>query len=72
MERNHYEAIFLPTKSGVIKIYIYGFKPRGSWGQVFATKNGITVNVKGYNRRKTIIRSLTKLNDSLLNIKEDH
>ncbi|GIN89965.1 hypothetical protein J6TS1_03840 [Siminovitchia terrae] len=66
-----YEAVFLPSKSGVIKIYIYGFKPYGSWGEVHTSMNGVSVSVRGYNRKKTIIRSLKKLNESLLNIKED-
>jgi hypothetical protein len=70
-KNSKYEALFLPTKSGVIKIYIYGFKPHGSWGQVFTSINGVSVNVKGYHRKKTIIRSLEKLNESLLNINEE-
>ena len=71
VKNNTYEALFLPTKSGVIKIYIYGFKPYGSWGNVITSMNTVSVNVKVYNRKKTIIRSLEKLNESLLNMKED-
>ncbi|HEY4553366.1 MAG TPA: hypothetical protein VIG80_09245 [Bacillaceae bacterium] len=72
MQKNHkYEAIFLPTKTGLVKIYIYGFKPYGSWGQVFASINNVSVNMKGYNRKKTIIRALAKLNESLLNKNKD-
>lgn len=70
-KNNHFETIFLPSNSGIVKIYIYGFKPYGSWGQVFASLNDVTVNIKGYNRKKTIIRALANLNESLLNIKED-
>ncbi|MBS4177304.1 hypothetical protein [Lederbergia citrea] len=70
-KNNQFEAIFLPSKSGIVKIFIYGFQPYGSWGQVFASMNDMSVNVKGYNRKKTIIRAIAKLNESLLNMKED-
>lgn len=70
-KNNKFEVIFLPSTSGIVKIYIYGFKPHGSWGQVYSSMNDLSVSVKGYNRKKTIIRSLAKLNESLLNKKED-
>ncbi|MBU5214426.1 MULTISPECIES: hypothetical protein [Heyndrickxia] len=65
------DAIFLPTETGMIKIYAYGFSPSGSWGQVYTEYNDITITVKGYHRKKTIIRSLSRLNESLLNKMED-
>ncbi|MEK3887145.1 hypothetical protein [Bacillus sp. FSL K6-3431] len=65
------EIIYLPSKFGMVKVYVYGFKTFGAWGQVFATLDDISVNVKGYNRKKTIVRSLTSLNESLLNMKEE-
>lgn len=65
-----YEAIFLPSKSGVIKMYIYGFKTYDSWGSVFASLNGVSVHVKGYNRKKAMVRSVKKLNESLLQLKK--
>ncbi|MGE8206708.1 hypothetical protein ACQKP0_19545 [Heyndrickxia sp. NPDC080065] len=61
------DVIFLPADKGMIKIYAYGFSPAGSWGQVFTEYNNITVTVKGYHRKKTIIRCLSRLNESLLN-----
>lgn len=70
-KNNRVELIYLPTDSGVVKIYIYGFKPFGAWGQVFASMNDVSVNVKGFNRKKTIIRSLTVLNESLLKLNEE-
>lgn len=68
---DHMDVIFLPTETGMIKIYAYGFSPSGAWGQVITEYNDITVTVKGYHRKKSIIRSLTRLNESLLNKMED-
>ncbi|MBS4217932.1 hypothetical protein KHA96_06300 [Bacillus sp. FJAT-49711] len=70
-KNNRFEVIFIPANSGMIKIYIYGFKPYGSWGRVFAAMNDISINVKGYNRKRTIIKALAQLNESLLNMKEE-
>lgn len=70
-KREHMEMIFLPAASGLVKIYVYGFKPQGSWGEVTAEANGVTVQIKGGNRRKAIIRSLARLNESLLNRAEE-
>ncbi|MCR2820902.1 hypothetical protein [Lederbergia panacisoli] len=70
-KNNRFEVIFIPTNSGMIKLYIYGFKPYGSWGHVFASMNDISINVKGYNRKRTIIKALAQLNESLLNMKEE-
>ncbi|MBM7586636.1 hypothetical protein JOC86_003188 [Bacillus pakistanensis] len=63
---NHMEAMFLPTDQGMIKIFIYGFQSIGSWGQVIAQLDDVTVNTKGYSRRKTIVRSLTQLHQMLV------
>ncbi|GER68121.1 hypothetical protein BpJC7_27770 [Weizmannia acidilactici] len=65
------DMFFIPAKEGYIKIYVYGFLHDSSWGQVFTEYNGLTVVVKGYNRKKTIIRSLTKMHESLLKLKRD-
>lgn len=65
------DIIYFPTEKGVLKIFSYGFSPSGAWGQVYTEYNNITVTVKGYSRKKSIIRSLTKLNESLLNKMED-
>ncbi|MBS4198772.1 hypothetical protein KHA93_03790 [Bacillus sp. FJAT-49732] len=70
-KNNRYEMIFIPTNYGMIKIYIYGFKPYGSWGQVVASMNDLSVNAKGYNRKRTIVKALALLNESLLNMKEE-
>jgi len=55
----------------MIKIYSYGFSSGESWGQVFTEYNDITVSVKGYNQKKAIIKSISRLNDSLLNKNRD-
>ncbi|UYM81927.1 hypothetical protein OF848_16795 [Heyndrickxia coagulans] len=65
------DRIFIPAEAGYIKIYVFGFLRDSAWGQVFAEYNGLTVVVKGYNRKKTIIRALTKLHESLLKLKKD-
>ncbi|WP_018663001.1 hypothetical protein [Heyndrickxia acidiproducens] len=65
------DMIFIPTEKGYIKIFVYGFFHDRSWGQVFTEYNGITVVVKGYNRKKTMIRSLSKMHESLLKLKKD-
>ncbi|MDZ5470595.1 hypothetical protein SM124_02415 [Bacillus sp. 31A1R] len=61
------ELLILPSLSGLIKVHIYGFREQREWGQVFAELNGTVVSAKGYHRKKTIIRTLAKLNESLLN-----
>lgn len=65
------EVLFLPSNTGMIKIFIYGFLSDGAWGRVYASLNDVTVVEKGYNRKKTIIQSLTKLHNSLLHKKKD-
>ncbi len=61
------ELMFFPSESGLIKVYIYGFKPFGAYGQVFAELNDVTVTAKGYYRKKTIIRTLMMLHHHLVN-----
>ncbi|PKR86875.1 hypothetical protein [Heyndrickxia camelliae] len=70
-KHEHMDVFFLPTRSGMIKIYSYGFSSGESWGQVFTEYNDITVSVKGYNQKKAIIKSISRLNDSLLNKNRD-
>jgi hypothetical protein len=70
-KHEHMDVLILPTKTGVIKIFSYGFTPHGSWGQVFTEYNDTTVTVKGYHRKKAIIKSISRLNDSLLNKNRD-
>ncbi|WP_335870417.1 hypothetical protein [Bacillus sp. 2205SS5-2] len=67
MKNNHFEMVILPTDYGDIKVFIYGFQPFGAWGHVVAQYKGSTVTSKGYNRRRTIIRSLSMLHHSLVN-----
>ncbi|WP_409253523.1 hypothetical protein V1502_06335 [Bacillus sp. SCS-153A] len=69
-KQEHMEMIILPTDQGEVKVYVYGFKPFGSWGHVFVQLNDLTVDSKGYNRKKTIIRTLTKLHQVLVNSQE--
>jgi hypothetical protein len=69
-KQEHMELIILPTDQGEVKVFVYGFKPFGSWGQVVVQLNDLTVNSKGYNRKKTIIRTLTQLHQMLVNNQE--
>jgi hypothetical protein len=66
-KQEHMEMIILPAEQGEVKVFVYGFKPFGSWGQVVVQLNDITVNSKGYNRKKTIIRTLRQLHQMLVN-----
>ncbi len=65
------DIMIVPTETGNVKIFSYGFIPLGSRGQVYIDYNGVTISVKGYHRKKAIIRAITRLNESLLNKKED-
>lgn len=60
------EMIFIPAKNGYIKIFIYGFSNLGTWGNAVAEFNGITVSAKGFNKKRTIVRSIAKLHESLM------
>lgn len=60
---NKFEFIFIPTSNGTIKIYSYGFLGHGSPGKVYATFNDLVVSSKGYNRKRTIVKALSKLNE---------
>jgi hypothetical protein len=60
------EMIFIPAKKGYIKIFIYGFSNLGTWGNAVAEYNGLTVSAKGFNKKRTIVRSIAKLHESLM------
>ncbi|MEH7445094.1 hypothetical protein V7201_22570 [Bacillus sp. JJ1122] len=60
------EMIFIPAKNGFIKVFIYGFSNLGTWGKAVAEFNGLSVSAKGFNKRRTIIRSIAKLHESLV------
>lgn len=64
---NRFEMFFLPSKKGMIRVFIYGFDVPGSWGQVFAQYHDYTISLKGYNKKKTIVQTLNKLNTRLMN-----
>ena len=59
------ELIFIPAENGMIKVYIYGFLA-GGYGKVFATYRDFVVSSKGYNKRRTIVKALSKLTDTIL------
>jgi hypothetical protein len=61
------DMFFLPSQHGTIKLFVYGFHPLGNGGQVYAELNGITVKVKGFQRKRVIVRALRKLHELLLN-----
>jgi hypothetical protein len=54
----------------MIKVHIYGYIRPRSLGHVFAEFNNVTVDAKGYNRNKTIIKTLTCLHNTLVNNKD--
>jgi hypothetical protein len=59
------EMIFIPLKNGKIKVFIYGFSNLGTWGNVVAEFNGTTVTSKGFNKKRTLVRSISKLHETL-------
>jgi len=61
------EIIFIPQKRGTIKVYIYGFHGGSGYGKVFATFEDMVASSKGYNKRRTIIRALSKLYETIAN-----
>ncbi|HAQ07666.1 MAG TPA: hypothetical protein DCR24_09160 [Bacillus bacterium] len=60
------EMMFIPAKNGYIKVFIYGFSNLGTWGNAVAVFNGIAVTAKGFNKKRTIVRSIAKLHESLV------
>lgn len=58
-----YEMIYLPSKIGMIKVYMYGFHKTGDPGRVFVMLNDLKVNSKGTNKKETLISTLSKLNE---------
>ncbi|MET3698170.1 hypothetical protein SAMN05877753_10826 [Bacillus oleivorans] len=60
------EVLVLPNVNGTIKVWIYGYQRAGDFGKAIAVYGNTVVTAKGYNRKKTIVRSLTKLNQLLI------
>ncbi|RSD28304.1 hypothetical protein EJA10_07025 [Mesobacillus subterraneus] len=60
------EMIFIPAKNGYIKVFVYGFTNLGTWGSAIAEFNGLSVSAKGFNKKRTVVRSITKLHESLV------
>lgn len=54
------EKFVIPTSSGTMKIYIYGFANGGA-GKVYAILNDVVSSSKGYNKKRTIIRAVERL-----------
>lgn len=59
------EMIFIPAKNGYLKVFIYGFSSLGTFGNAIAEFNGITAAAKGFNKKRTVVRSIVKLHESL-------
>ncbi|CAM3685983.1 hypothetical protein [Mesobacillus zeae] len=59
------EIGWIPIKTGKIKIRVYGFAAAGTEGTVTAELNGVTTAARGYIRKRTIIRAISKLHYSL-------
>ncbi|STY43741.1 Uncharacterised protein [Listeria grayi] len=63
------EAIFFPTKDGLLKIYTYGFKPTASWGEVYIIKGEQTICVQGFHRTKMVIRAVKMMKQGIVDKK---
>ncbi|WP_455661102.1 hypothetical protein [Pradoshia sp.] len=64
-KRTQYEMLYIPSRFGMIKVYIYGFKKNGKTGRVFIVLNGIKVNGKGIHKKQTLISTLSKFNEKI-------
>lgn len=60
------EIIFIPSKDGMIKVFIYGFFNLGTWGKAVAELKGVAVTANGFSKKRTIVRALTKLHETLI------
>ena len=60
------EILLIPTSSGLMKIYVYGFQD-GSAGKVYATLNQRVTTSKGYNKKLAIIRAVERLQQLFMN-----
>lgn len=60
------EIILIPSKNGMIKVFIYGFIHLGTWGKAVAEVKGVAVTANGFSKKRTIVRSLTKLHETLI------
>jgi hypothetical protein len=64
-KRKQYEMLYIPSRFGMIKVYIYGFKQNGKSGRVFIVLNGIKVNGKGIHKTQTLVSTLSKFNEKI-------
>jgi hypothetical protein len=68
-----YEMLVIPTPIGLCKVFVYGFLQSGtkSWtrGKVYASINDTSVSGTGYNRKRTIIKVVDDLYNSIINKK---
>lgn len=53
--------MILPYHSGVIKVYIYNFLQSKGRVKVYATIDDRVVSCTGYNKKRTIVKALSKL-----------
>lgn len=60
------ELIFIPAKNGYIKVFVNGFSNLGTLGNAVAEYKGVAVTAKGFNKKRTIVRSIAKLHESLV------
>ncbi|EUJ33482.1 hypothetical protein MFLO_03028 [Listeria floridensis FSL S10-1187] len=67
----NYEMLFFPTQNGLLKVHAYGFNPCGSWGEVVVSLGNETICVKGFNRKKTIMRAIKLHLQTINNEKTD-
>lgn len=59
------DIYILPNASGNVKIWVYGYQRKGDFGRVVAVYGRAVVTAKGYNRKRTIIKAVSKLNQLL-------
>jgi len=65
------EMMIIPTDTGCMKMFIYGFKEPSSKGKIITEYNEHVAIAKGYNFKDTMLRSLAKLNKTITNNKLD-
>ncbi|WAA11119.1 hypothetical protein [Fervidibacillus albus] len=57
----NYEIMMLPHGSGVVKVYIYNFLESKGRVKVYASLDDQVVSSTGYNKKRTIVKALSKL-----------
>jgi|GEM_PF-6074264 hypothetical protein len=56
-----FEMMFIPTNSGLMKIYIYALDRKNSRMKVYAELHDQLESATGYNKKKTVASAIEKL-----------